>query len=100
MRQLRSRSMTRTLHSVLLFIGTTVPVLAQVAPKSHPPLRVPPPLQAGELTKGPAYFVDSARGDDAHDGSKAAPWQTVNHAIGHLKAGDTLYLRGGVYYEN
>jgi hypothetical protein len=44
--------------------------------------------------------VDSKNGKDDHDGSLAKPWQTVNHALRHLKPGDTLYLRGGTYYEN
>ena len=28
------------------------------------------------------------------------PWRTLQHAVGQLTAGDTLYLRGGVYYEH
>jgi hypothetical protein len=44
--------------------------------------------------------VDARRGDDRNAGGKASPWRTVNHAMNHLKAGDTLYLRGGTYYEH
>ena len=66
---------------------------------SHHPLRTaPPPAQRPE-SKGPGYFIDAERGDDKSDGAKGAPWRTIAHALGHLKAGDTLYLRGGTYYE-
>jgi len=48
----------------------------------------------------PAKFVDSARGNDADDGSEAKPWRTINHALPKLEPGDVLYLRGGSYFEN
>jgi hypothetical protein len=67
---------------------------------SHPPLRPLPAPSGRALAKGPARFVDAARGNDGHDGSKGRPWRTVNHALKQLRPGDTLYLRGGVYYEN
>lgn len=28
------------------------------------------------------------------------PWRTINHGLKFLEPGDTLYLRGGTYYEN
>jgi hypothetical protein len=68
--------------------------------RSHPPLRPLPVPSERALAKGPARFVDAARGDDAQDGSEGKPWRTVNHALKRLRPGDTLYLRGGVYYEN
>ncbi|MFP6887864.1 MAG: hypothetical protein VB997_09890, partial [Opitutales bacterium] len=52
------------------------------------------------LPKGPAFFVDEAKGDDANDGSKARPWRSVNFALRQLKAGNILCLRGGTYYES
>jgi len=67
---------------------------------SHPPLRKAPPPSMRPMAKGPAYFVDAARGKDSGNGSKEHPWRTINHALRGLKAGDTLYLRGGTYYEN
>jgi hypothetical protein len=66
---------------------------------SHPPLRVVAPLPARPLSDGPARFVDAAGGDDARDGSEQSPWRTLAHAVGELRPGDTLYLRGGTYYE-
>ena len=52
------------------------------------------------MYKGPAYFVDAMKGDDKNDGKAATPWKSIGHAVKQLKAGDTLYLKGGVYYEN
>jgi len=59
---------------------------------------LPQPLKA-PLAAGMKLFVDSAKGDDARDGSEAAPWKTLAHALRQLKPGVTLYLRGGAYYE-
>lgn len=52
------------------------------------------------LTDGPKRFVDSNNGDDSADGSVEAPYKTLKHALRQLLAGDTLYLRGGVYHES
>src|SRR5262249_5538945 len=67
--------------------------------RSHPPLRPLPVLGKRSLAKGPGFFVDSARGKDDAQGKDTSPWRTIKHALKHLKAGDTLYLRGGVYRE-
>lgn len=69
------------------------------AQPSHLPLRQAPPPSQRPLGKGPALFVDPARGKDDNDGSAAKPLQSLRQALTHLKAGDTLYLRGGTYYE-
>ncbi len=44
-------------------------------------------------------FYLSTTGDDAAQGTLAAPWLTFNHAASQLQAGDTLYVRGGNYSE-
>ncbi len=44
------------------------------------------------------YYV-STLGDDAGDGSAAAPWQRLQVAISHLLPGDTLNIEPGVYHE-
>jgi len=67
---------------------------------SHPPVRVAPPPSRRAPAEGPAFFVDPAKGADANAGTKDAPWRTINHALSQLKPGDTLYLRGGSYFEN
>ena len=72
---------------------------ANLKTKSHPPQRPLPAALHGALTRGPAYHVDPARGDDTNDGSAGKPWKTMQHGLGCLKPGDTLYLCGGVYHE-
>ncbi len=37
----------------------------------------------------------SPSGDDGGDGSAGSPWQTVNHAVTQLAAGDRLNLEAG-----
>ena len=64
---------------------------------SHPPIRDLPPSSTRPIDKGPAFFVDPG-GHDAHDGSESRPWKTLRHAIGQLRPGHTLYLRGGIYW--
>ena len=36
----------------------------------------------------------SHQGSDSAAGSLAAPWRTLRHAMGQLRAGDTLFIRG------
>lgn len=50
--------------------------------------------------KDPGYFVDPNKGEDKGPGSLQRPWATINHALKQLNSGDTLYLRGGRYFEN
>lgn len=48
-----------------------------------------------QAPKGNAYYL-SATGNDANEGSKNAPWKTVNKLNStHLAAGDTIYFEGG-----
>ncbi len=47
---------------------------------------------------GPLFHV-SVNGDDAADGSQAAPWRTIQHAIDQLQPGDSLRIGTGVYSE-
>lgn len=84
--------------AVFCLLAVGLPTSA--AELSHPPLR---PLAAPArrpLTAGKHHFVDPLKGKDDADGSEKSPWRTVNHALGQLQAGDTLCLRGGVYFEN
>jgi hypothetical protein len=43
-----------------------------------------------------AYYV-SPNGSDGAAGTQAAPWATIAHAQSVVKAGDTVYFRGGTY---
>jgi len=68
--------------------------------QSHPALRPLPVASDRPPAKGPAIFVDATKGNDLGDGSKREPWQSIAHALTRISAGETLYLRGGAYYEN
>jgi hypothetical protein len=46
------------------------------------------------------FYVDPAGDDAQHGTSVAAPWRTLGHAIPQLRHGDTLYMRGGTYFES
>jgi hypothetical protein len=72
---------------------------AAAPPQSHPPMRPLPTAIDRPLADGPKLYVDPARGNDTNPGSADAPWKTLAHAVRQLKAGDTLYLRGGTYHE-
>src|SRR5262245_31444377 len=67
---------------------------------SHRPARPLPAASERPLEGGEAKFVDPARGNDASSGSEAKPWRTLAHAVMQLRPGDTLVLRGGLYYEH
>jgi hypothetical protein len=61
-------------------------------------MRSLPTVSNRPQAQGPAYFVDS-QGSDRAEGTQTAPWRTLAFAVRQLKPGDTLYLRGGTYYE-
>ncbi len=46
--------------------------------------------------KGQVYSVDP-NGADGNDGSQAAPWGTIQHAVDNVVPGDTILLNGGTY---
>ena len=47
-----------------------------------------------------SFFVDPREGDDRNSGSRDRPWRTINHGLSRLAPGETLCLRGGMYYEH
>lgn len=63
------------------------------APASSPttPINVP----AGP---GKTYYV-ATNGSDSASGSESSPWKTIKYAVSRMNAGDTTYVRGGVYNE-
>ncbi|MBC8453594.1 hypothetical protein H8D64_00895, partial [PVC group bacterium] len=44
------------------------------------------------------YYVNT-NGSDSANGSFAAPWLTIQHAVNNVSAGDTVYARSGLYSE-
>ncbi|MDA0838727.1 MAG: hypothetical protein O3B01_16100 [Planctomycetota bacterium] len=67
---------------------------------SHPPMRPLPAPSKRPLAAGPGFFADSRNGSDENPGTKAKPWKTIKASLEKLKPSHTLYLRGGVYYED
>jgi len=50
-------------------------------------------------TTGLTFYV-STTGSDSNPGTLSSPWRTIQHASNSVKAGDTVYVRGGVYNES
>jgi hypothetical protein len=48
---------------------------------------------------GIAFYV-STTGSDSNPGTLSAPWRTIQHASNSVLAGDTVFVRGGVYNES
>jgi hypothetical protein len=48
---------------------------------------------------GTTYYV-SANGHDDNPGTAADPWATIQHAVETIVAGDTVFIRGGIYHEH
>ena len=87
--------------TVAILIG--VPSMAADKPTqylSHPAVRTAPPAPNRPMGKGPAFYVDPVKGADTNKGTNRSPWKTIAHALPQLSSGDTLYLRGGTYFEN
>ena len=49
------------------------------------------------IVSAETYYV-APDGDDQNPGTKEKPWSSWARAFKNLKAGDTLYVGGGVYY--
>ena len=47
---------------------------------------------------GATYYV-STSGKDSNPGTINEPWRTIQHAADNLQAGDTVYVRQGIYKE-
>ena len=54
-----------------------------------------------QLHSQTTYFVapSSSGGSDSNAGTELAPFETLQHAINQLTAGDILYVREGTYRE-
>jgi hypothetical protein len=94
-----SSSWIRGFLAAVLLAGWMAELLHAAEVASHPAMRVTPEMPSRPRSAGPALFVDAARGDDANAGHEGQPWKSLRHALRNLKPGDTLYLRGGTYYE-
>ena len=55
--------------------------------------------EAGQVSANNAYYV-ATNGNNANPGSLQYPWRTIHKAADSVKAGDTVYIRGGTYHES
>src|SRR5712692_3919453 len=46
-----------------------------------------------------AMYYSASNGNDANPGTQTQPFRTIKKGLSVLRAGDTLYLRGGTYAE-
>jgi hypothetical protein len=90
---------------VIAIVALLQPLLADLASAapaefaSYPPLRTLPAPSNRPAATGPARYVDPLRGADSQAGTQEKPWKSLGHALAQLRPGDTLYLRGGIYWE-
>lgn len=45
------------------------------------------------------YYVDASNGNDSNPGTESEPWLTIQHATDTMVAGDTVYIKQGIYEE-
>ncbi len=83
----------------MLRVVLVLAVVSTVAHAKPAPMRPLPGVSKRPAATTPARYVAPA-GSDTNDGSRNAPWKTIAHALGNAKPGDTVYLRGGTYYES
>src|SRR5687768_11282656 len=53
--------------------------------------------QFSSAQSGMTYYI-ATWGKDSNPGTMDRPWQTLQKGAREAKAGDTVYVRGGVYY--
>jgi parallel beta-helix repeat protein len=54
-------------------------------------------LFINSLVSGKTRYVAPTGGSDSNSGKIDAPWATIQHGIDQAVAGDTIYLRGGIW---
>ena len=57
-----------------------------------------PPVYSSDTSSKKAYYV-STSGDDGNPGTLQAPWRTIQKAADTLVAGETVFVREGLYEE-
>ena len=93
------RRLGRTFLLAIVLTGNAALCGAEPRFRSHAPVRPLPRSSQRERDPSPARFVHPRNGSDKNDGSRKSPWKTLAHAVKQLKPGETLYLRGGTYFE-
>ena len=91
---------TSASHLALSLMLFAIPLIAEQSIVSHPPQRPLPMPSSRALPVTPTFFVDATLGDDENAGTKDKPRKTINASLPKLRAGDTLCLREGSYFES
>lgn len=71
----------------------------QGAVASHPAMRPLPVPSEEPLKSERLYSVDGTNGSDSDPGTIERPWKTLKWALRQIGPGDTLVIRGGIYFE-
>lgn len=93
---LPTSSSTATNTSVPTFPSTTIPTATNT-----PTLTAVPTITVSSSpTTGLKVYYVAVSGSDSNPGTQAQPWRSIQKAARTLVAGDTVYVRGGVYNES
>jgi len=84
---------------LMVSLPTPSRALDQIAPDSMPTSGVCPSTPP-ETTATTQTFYVALTGSDANPGTIDSPWRTIQHAADSVKAGETIYIHGGVYHES
>ena len=95
----RTRLSAIALLPALLLAASRTEATDAPAFASHVPPRPLPAPAARPRRGGQGRLVDTTRGDDRAAGTEASPGKTLTHAVEQLQPGETLYVRGGIYFE-
>jgi len=89
--------MVRLLKSLIILGATillTLPLpLVQIDPTS------PFPVAQEAVVTGTIYYV-ATTGADTNSGTQTSPWRTIQHAADLAGAGDSIFVRAGIYHED
>lgn len=56
-------------------------------------------LTANATTSGATTYYVAPDGNDSNPGTLEQPWRHIQFAVDKIQAGDTVYVRGGIYHE-
>jgi hypothetical protein len=85
--------------------GTAAVTIIHTAPQTRPGYFIgadgqewPDPDATDDVKTGNFWFIAPNGSDTDGDGTKENPWFSINKAQTAGAAGDTVYIRGGIYY--
>ncbi|MCL1917656.1 MAG: right-handed parallel beta-helix repeat-containing protein [Peptococcaceae bacterium] len=89
--------------SLVLLIATSLYAAMAVHAEESTPIAAGPGTQTIGATSyaipEKALYVDPVKGSNANAGTLTAPFQTIQKAVDHAAAGQTIILRGGTYHQ-